>query len=299
MSARVQDITTAIKTQLEKAGMPHPERHPFTTNYLPRVLHENEHIMAAVFGRRKESEGFFGFVEGILIATDQRVLFIDHRPGYTTTDEVSYDVVSGVSTSSTVFYASITLFTKIANYKLSFANHESVQHFADYIETRVIEHTEVANESVLPIGNQQSFEAVIRNEAMDFLRSHDLGVLSSIQRTGAISGSAVYYTVINDRPHFITKESSRKADNILSNQHVAFTVFDEMKLQTIQIQGIVEQIRDTTDEQFAMTDILRPRTYEDGSHKAPLLRMGTDDITAYRIIPTNYTFTDYGKLRKN
>lgn len=67
------------------------------------------------------------------------MLFIDHRPGYTTMDEVSYDVVSGVNVSTTLFYASVTLFTKVANYRLSFASKQCVQRFADYVESRKLD----------------------------------------------------------------------------------------------------------------------------------------------------------------
>jgi general stress protein 26 len=285
--------TEVYKAQLEESGLPHPERHPFTTNYLPRALHKDERIMAAVFGRRKESEGFFGFVEGLLVATDKRILFLDHRPGYTTIDEISYDVVSGVNITSTIFYASIILFTKIANYKLSFANHESAQRFVDYIENRVLDH-----EVDTPPAKKPPYETVIHDQAMNFLNSHEIGVLSSIERTGTVSGAVVYYTMIDGHPYFVTKVNSQKATNIIGDQHVAFTVFDEGKLQTIQIQGIVEQVNDKDKKTFALTDITRPRTYEDGSHKIPIMRMGDTDFITYRVIPTKYNFTDYQQIKK-
>lgn len=279
-----------IEKELDAVGVIHRRIHPFTSNYLPRILHEDEHIRAAVFGRRKESEGFFGFVEGMLVATDERVIFLDHRPGYSTMDEVSYEKVSGVNLSTTLLYASVTLFTKIMNYRISFANHTSAKLFTDFIENKVIKHEDRQLSDEKP-----AYEIRFTGESLHFLKSHELGVLSTVERTGALSGAAVYYTILDDYPYFITKENSKKAENILNNQHVAFTVFDEAKLQTIQIQGIVEQIHSDEHKLEILTAIVHPRTYADGSHKPPILRIGPDGIQTYRIVPTKFDFTDYSK----
>lgn len=280
-----------IERELHEAGVYNPQRHPFTSNYLPRTLHDDEHIMAAVFGRRKESEGFFGFVEGMLVATDKRVIFLDHRPGYTTMDEVSYDNVSGVNLSTTLLYASVTLFTKIANYKLSFANHVAAQRFTDYVESHVIDQRPAAAAA----SEKPSYEVVIADEAREFMETHEVGVLSSIERTGIVSGATVYYTMRGSYPYFITKENSRKADNIMGNQHVALTIFDEAKLQTMQLQGIVEQVHDDKLKMEVTTAIVHPRTYKDGSRKPPILRIGPGGIQTYRIVPTKFNFVDYSK----
>ena len=285
-----RDKKERIEKELEDAGVIHRQMHPFTSSYLPRVIHDEEHIQAAIFGRRKESEGFFGFVEGMLVATNQRVIFLDHRPGYTTMDEISYDNVSGVNLSTTILYASVTLFTKIANYKISFASHTAAQKFVEYIESVAINH----EDRPLP-DKKPPYEALINDGALNFLKAHEIGVLSTVERTGSVTGAAVYYTIRDGYPYFITKENSRKADNILGNQHVAFTVFDEAHLQTVQIQGIVEQIHSDAHKLEILTTIVHPRTYADGSHKPPILRIGPDGIQTYRIVPTKFDFIDYSK----
>lgn len=287
-SPTIIDKKARIEAELEAAGVVHRRAHPFTANYLPRVIHDDEHIHAAVFGRRKESEGFFGFTEGMLVATDQKVIFLDHRPGYTTMDEVSYNNVSGVNLSTTIIYASVTLFTKITNYKISFANLSAAQHFTDYIEDMTIARKEPATPPQKP-----AYEAPLADKALHFLQAHDVGVLSTVERTGALSGAAIYYTIRGDYPYFITKGGSKKADNILGNQHVAFTVFDEANIQTAQLQGIVEQVEDEALKSEVITTIIQARTYSDGSHTPPVLRTGSSDIQVYKIIPTQLNFTDY------
>ena len=288
-----KDKEERIVAELEGAGVFHPSRHPFTSNYLPRAIHDDEHIMAAVFGRKKESEGFFGFVEGILVATNLRVLFLDRRMGYTSMDEISYDVVSGVNISSTLIYASVTLFTKVANYKLSFTNHTAAQKFADYVESRVLEHNKTQPQEST---ERPSYEVSLKDDDMRFFLEHDIGVLSTVERTGALNGSVVYYTVRDGYLYFMTKENSHKVENILGNQHVSFVVFDEAKLQTAQLQGIVEQVTDDNVKLEVLTMLMKPRTYADGSHKPPILRMSNAGILTYRITPTKYNLTDYSNL---
>ncbi len=128
-----------IKAELMKAGFSRMNLRRFTSSHLPKVIHRDEHIMAAVSGRRKESEGFFGFVEGMLVATDKRVIYIDHRPGYTSMDEISYDVISGVNLSKTLISSSVTLFSKVNNYVVSYVKPVCAEKFANYVEQHALE----------------------------------------------------------------------------------------------------------------------------------------------------------------
>ncbi len=125
-----------VYEELRAAGVSRLGLYKFTSHYLPHVIGDEEHIKAVVFGRQSEVEGFFGMAGGALVATDTRIIFIDHRPGYTTMDEISYGVVSGVNISQAGPYASLTLYTKIGNYQLSFAKPKCAALFAKYIETR-------------------------------------------------------------------------------------------------------------------------------------------------------------------
>lgn len=275
-----------IKTELQEVGMSWWGTRNLASSYLTTIIHHDEHIKAAVFGRQKEIEGLFGFVEGMLVATDRRVLYIDKRPGYVSMDEVSYDKVSGTHISKAGYYASITLFTKIANYTLSFAKPANTKRFADYIEERIIDEKTIPAEQPVAVTR-------ITDDALQFLQDHEVGVLSSTDRTGIVNGAVIYYVMHNGIPYFMTKLGSNKAANILGNQHAALTVFDADKLQTLQLQGIVETEYDEIIKKEASAFIARPRSYQDGSHKPPLLRMGGGDFVTFRILPTKFSFIDY------
>lgn len=282
-----QDQTERIKQELRAAGVSKFTLHKFTTRYLPHVIHPDEHIQAAVFGRHKESEGAFGLIEGVLVATDRRVIFVNHQPGYTTMDEVGYNKVSGVNLSKAGLYSSVTLFTKIANYTLSFASPKCAKKFAEYIETRV---TGAGN----PLVPTTEYEVPIAEEALAFLKCHELGILSSIERTGSISGAAVYYTMHGNCPYFMTKTGTRKASNIVGNRHVALTVVDEPKLQTVQLQGIVEAETDDLIKTEILNKLIRSRQYENKDGLPPVMKLN-GEFVVFRIRPTRFSYTDYGK----
>lgn len=284
-----------IKEELHRAGVTTLGRYRFSGMYLPEVIHEDEHIEAAIFGRHKELQGFFGAVEGMLVATDKRVIFIDHRPGYTTMDEFTYDVISGVNITKAIYNASVTLYTKVSNYRLSYVGKESAKKFANYIEERLEKRVAQVTES-----EQQAppvRETILSAEAVEFLNKRDIGVLSTIERTGSLRGAAVYYVIKDGYVYFMTKENTRKARNIIANEHVAFTVFDEQGLGTIQLAGMAEQVTDDKTRMKVITAILRTRTYNDGSHLVPVVRMGAEMNTlVYRIVVTDFDYTDFINL---
>ena len=284
-----------IKEELHRAGVTTLGRYRFSGMYLPEVIHEDEHIEAAIFGRHKELQGFFGAVEGMLVATDKRVIFIDHRPGYTTMDEFTYDVISGVNITKAVYNASVTLYTKVSNYRLSYVGKESAKKFANYLEERLEKRVAQVTES-----EQQAppvRETILSAEAVEFLNKRDIGVLSTIERTGSLRGAAVYYVIKDGYVYFMTKENTRKARNIIANEHVAFTVFDEQGLETIQLAGMAEQVTDDKTRMKVITSILRTRTYNDGSHLVPVVRMGAEMNTlVYRIVVTDFDYTDFINL---
>ena len=284
-----------IKEELHRAGVTTLGRYRFSGMYLPEVIHEDEHIEAAIFGRHKELQGFFGAVEGMLVATDKRVIFIDHRPGYTTMDEFTYDVISGVNITKAIYNASVTLYTKVSNYRLSYVGKESAKKFANYIEERLEKRVAQVTES-----EQQAppvRETILSAEAVEFLNKRDIGVLSTIERTGSLRGAAVYYVIKDGYVYFMTKENTRKARNIVANEHVAFTVFDEQGLETIQLAGMAEQVTDDKTRMKVITAILRTRTYNDGSHLVPVVRMGAEMNTlVYRIVVTDFDYTDFINL---
>lgn len=92
-----------------------------------------------MYGRYAAGTGLMKWTEGMLIATDRRVIFLDRKPGFEAMDELTYDVVSGVQKSYAWPFASLTLHTRIGNYTLRFANQKCIDVSMHYVEKRRLE----------------------------------------------------------------------------------------------------------------------------------------------------------------
>lgn len=102
------------------------------SHYLPSIIHENEHIGGVAYGYHPD-----GFA--MLIATDLRVIFLDKKPLFSKEEELTYDVISGVSYGHVAFSSTITLHTRVRDYPIQTFNDTSARIFVEYIESRCLE----------------------------------------------------------------------------------------------------------------------------------------------------------------
>ncbi len=294
-----QHIRT-VKSDLKAAGMTQYGMMKFASRYLPRVIHQGEEIEGVVYGRYGRDAKVGGF-EGTLVATNLRVIFIDHKPGYTSMDEMAYDTISGIETSRAGMFTALTLHTKLGDFTIRYANKKCVAKFVDYIESRRLETTrrgpfQDSYQAPQPVSNASK-----PNKAtLDFLKNHDVGVLSTLSRTGTIGGATVYYVVgQSGLIYLLTKESTRKARNILTNQQIALTVYDAEKLQTAQIQGIAEIEEEQIIRNEVFESIMERHKYQGESYSAPITTVKGGSYMIVRITPTYSNFTDFRRKLKN
>ncbi len=99
---------------------------------LAKMLHPDEHIGGVVYGRYSGGLAW-------LIATDRRVIFMDKKPMFATTDELTYDAVSGVKNMKVSIFDSVILHTRIGDYNIRSVNSKSANIFVKYIEHRCLE----------------------------------------------------------------------------------------------------------------------------------------------------------------
>jgi hypothetical protein len=69
------------------------------THALLDIVHGDETIIGIVYGRYKQNNAEHASGRGVLVATDRRILLVDKKPMFLKCDELSYNVVSGVSYS--------------------------------------------------------------------------------------------------------------------------------------------------------------------------------------------------------
>src|SRR5664279_2069929 len=124
--------TQRIQHELIAAGVTPYGLIKAESRYLPRIINEDEHITAVIYGQHNSSSA-------MLVATDQRIIYLDKKPMTVHEDEISYAVASGVQHSVRIFFATVVLHTAIANYELRFVNLKCADKFAQYIEERIQE----------------------------------------------------------------------------------------------------------------------------------------------------------------
>jgi hypothetical protein len=113
---------------MSRYGFMHAE-----VRYLPRIVHAGEHLGGVVYGHTDQSFA-------MLVATDRRILFLDVKPMFLTEDEVTFDVISGITFGHVGPASTVTLHTKVRDYKLKTYNRRCAEGFIAFIESRCLEH---------------------------------------------------------------------------------------------------------------------------------------------------------------
>jgi Bacterial PH domain len=119
-----------VLEELRNLGVSKGSLSTMESRYLPTIIHPDEHIGGVVYGDGEE-----GFV--MLVATDRRIIFLDKKPFFINEDEINYGVVSGVKYSHAGFGTTITLHTRIKDYKIMTFNKKCAEGFVKYIEHHI------------------------------------------------------------------------------------------------------------------------------------------------------------------
>jgi general stress protein 26 len=280
-----------VKTELKAVGVGAVGMRAPEVNELAKILHPDEHIGGVVYGRYSNGLAW-------LVATDKRVLFVDKKAFFMTTDELTYDVVSGVKNSHAGVFASIVLHTRVNDYAIRYVSLKCARIFTEFIEARRLEggrydvatgrHEETNLE--LPVFQNVS------EEGLNFLKSHDLAVLSTVDRTGNVHGAVVYYLVDeNNFVYILTKSDTGKGRNVYAHSQVALTIHQAGTMQTVQLQGTAEVETNQATKEKVFSDMVKPRPYGGKMQLPPVTKLHEGAFMVIRINPTLISFHDYAK----
>lgn len=277
------DHQARIKRELSAAGMTTYGQLKMGSRYLPSILAEGEHIGGVVYGRCPNGLA-------MLVATDKRIIYLERRPFFSSTDDIDYSVVSGVRRTHAVF-SSVDMHTKIGNYNLRFVNPVCANKFVDYIE-RKIEHIEF-KASVIEEDETTPRIMRIQPDVKRFINDHEIAVLSTADRTGDVYGAAVYYLFENGKFFILTKTDTSKAHNILGHHQVALTIFDDQTMRTAQVSGYAMIESDMEIKLRIFNRLTRPHKYSGELQLPPVTDLVNGGFIAFVMIPTHLNYTDY------
>lgn len=290
-----KDHRTRVHSELKSAGVSGYALLRAECRYLPSIIHETEQVKAAVYGHVEGAGG------ALLVATNKRVIYLNRMPLFTTLDEVTYDLVSGISKGSNGLLSSVTLHTRAGDYTVRFGNLVSVAKFVNYIENKCIEVTRLeSNEQNDYIEEDNISSKVFLNSTEKrFIENHEVAVLSTIDRSGNLDGATVYYCTVDEGIiHIITKGGTQKMHNIFANPQVAITIHDEQKLQTLQMHGLAKIETNQNVNKKVFAQIVREREYEGEKRLPPVTQLHEESFMVLRIIPTAVKYRDFKASEK-
>ncbi len=282
-----------ILAELKAVGVGKLALHTPESHELARILHPDEHIGGVVYGTYSEGLAW-------LIATDKRVIFLDKKPFFTTTDEITYDIVTGARLNHAGMFNSVVLHTRVSEYAIRFVGAKSAKTFVNYIESRRLDSKsgDQASTATTPIADEPIVSLpTSTNDGINFLREHDLAVLSTVDRTGNVHGAVVYYLV--DKSNFIyilTKSGTAKGRDVYVHDQVALTVHEPGTMQTVQLQGISRVETDQLVKDNVFRQIVQVRTYRGDTQLPPVTKIHEGAFMVIRIRPTTIAYHDYAKV---
>ena len=128
-----------IRRQLRQLGAVQYDLWLPETSILPLVIHTDERIEGIVYGKyRHATVGVPIIGRGALVATDRRVLLIDHKPLFMKCNEISYQVINGVSYSRAGFAGTVILHTHLGDVSVRTFNQQCAYNFVEAIENSIL-----------------------------------------------------------------------------------------------------------------------------------------------------------------
>lgn len=130
-----------------------------------------------------------------------------------------------------------------------------------------------------------------------FLDSHAIAALSVISKDD-MPYSATVYTVVDEKLnfYFMSRNNSKKTENIEKNNKAALTIFDQDNPITVQVQGHIERVENHESITNLFVKIAESNAHEKaGFHwPPPISRIDNhEDISVYKITPTWLRMGDF------
>ena len=142
--------------------------------------------------------------------------------------------------------------------------------------------------------NQIKTNVTPKEQALDFLQKHKSGVLATVSADTSPHASVIYYSAHPDFSlTFLTKNRTRKSNNLASNNQAMFVVYDEASQTMVQITGLVSEIKSEEETHGIFMNSLRSSLHASNSSVPPISKLDAGEYVAYRINPTEVTWSAY------
>lgn len=126
-----------------------------------------------------------------------------------------------------------------------------------------------------------------------FLENNKTAVLATVDREGAPGASVIYYLLEGQSIYYVTKTSTAKYSNILTNPNVALCIYDEQSRATAEITGSVFEVKDEAEQVKILNQIAKVRRDGEESWVPPVVQVSEGKLAVMRVEVSSVKFSDY------
>ncbi len=130
----------------------------------------------------------------------------------------------------------------------------------------------------------------------EFMREHPLGILSSVSPAGDPHGVAIYYTFDNNfHVYFLTRDKTRKCENISRNNRVMLSAVDPKTQTSLQITATCSQITDAHKIKQLLEEIIKISLKTSGTQLTLVNKITVGSLVAIELMPVQMRIATYAK----
>jgi len=132
------------------------------------------------------------------------------------------------------------------------------------------------------------------SRAFTFLKKQDTAVIATVDVEGRPHNSVIYYVVGRDLMlHFVTKSSTVKYKNMLTNPYVSICVYDESKRFTIQATGKATELKEEDEQIEVLNELAKVRHNDHESWLPPISKLKAGKLVVVRVELSGIRLSDF------
>jgi uncharacterized pyridoxamine 5'-phosphate oxidase family protein len=144
---------------------------------------------------------------------------------------------------------------------------------------------------------QDSKDSAVISRAFTFLKNQNTAVIATVEVDGRPNSSVIYFVVDKDMTlHFVTKTTTSKYRNILTNPYVSLCVYDEDQRFTVQAIGKASEVKNGEDQIKVLNRLAKVRHKDDESWLPPITHLKDGKIVLMRVDLSAITMADFANF---
>ena len=134
-----------------------------------------------------------------------------------------------------------------------------------------------------------------KSKIVDFLDSHPIGVLATVDDNAHPDASTIYFSTNKDlKVTFTTKRDTKKHQNINNKSKVILVVYDAESQSAVQVRGAAVEETDPAVAQTIYHGTLRASKHTGDDTVPPIAKISAGPYVAYSIDVEAVSFAEYG-----